>query len=112
MNSKMKVIWHDQAKEAVRKTAAYIRKHFGFQVRESFRNEVDKVQVLLTSNPYMGSEEPLLANQPVEYRSFVINRLNKIVYYIEGNTIHIADFWDTRREPKAQAQQVKENNKS
>ena len=107
MNSKMKVIWHDQAKEALRKTAAYIRKHFGIQERENFRNEINKVQVLLTSNPFMGPVEPLLADQPVEYRSFVINRLNKIVYSIEGDTIHIADFWDTRREPKAQAQQLK-----
>lgn len=107
MNSMMKVIWHDQAKDALRKTAAYIRKHFGFQVRENFRNEIDKVQVLLTSNPYMGLKEPLLEDQPVEYRSFIINRLNKIVYYIEGDIIHIADFWDTRREPKAQAEQLK-----
>ena len=39
----------------------------------------------------------------------VINKLNKIVYYFEGDTIHIADFWDTRREPQKQAQQIKDN---
>lgn len=106
MNLKKKVIWHKQAREALRKTAAFIRKNYGLQVRENFRNEVDHLQMLLTNNPYMGHEEPLLADQAIKYRSFVINRLNKIVYYIEGDTIHIADFWDTRREPKQQAQQV------
>lgn len=108
MNKVMKVIWHDQAKEALRETATYIRRHFGPQVRESFRNEVDHIQALLTSNPYMGSKEPLLADLTIEYRSFVVNKLNKIVYYVEEDTIHIADFWDTRREPQKQAQQLKE----
>lgn len=106
MNKVMKVIWHKQASTALRKTAAYIRKRFGLQVRENFRNEVDHVQMLLTNNPYMGSEEPLLADRTIEYRSFVINKLNKIVYYVEGDTIHIADFWDTRKEPQKQSQQV------
>lgn len=109
MNSDIRVIWHKQAREALRKTATYIRKNFGLQVRENFRNEVDQVQTLLTSNPYMGHKEPLLADRSIEYRSFVINKLNKIVYYFEGDTIHIADFWDTRREPQKQAQQIKDN---
>ena len=112
MNKVKKVIWHEQASTVLRKTAAFIRKRFGLQVRQNFRNEVNHVQMLLMDNPYMGSEEPLLADLPIEYRSFVINKLNKIVYYVEGDTIHIADFWDTRREPKKQAQQTKESLKS
>lgn len=108
MNSEIKVIWHKQAREALRKTAAYIRKNFGLQVKEDFRNEVAQVQTLLTSNPYMGQEEPLLANRSIKYRSFVINRSNKIVYYFDEDTIHITDFWDTRREPQSQAQQVQD----
>ena len=107
MNSRLKVIWHDQAKEALRNTAKYIRERFGIQVRENFRNEVDNVQKQLMNNPYMGPEEPLLADKTIKYRSFVINKLNKIVYYVEKDTIHIADFWDTRKEPKNQADQVK-----
>ena len=102
----VKVIWHKQAREALRETAAYIRKNYGLKVREDFRNEVNQVQTLLISNPYMGHEEPLLANRSIKYRSFVINKLNKIVFYFEGDTIHIADFWDTRREPNKQAQQT------
>ena len=72
MNKVMKVIWHKQASTALRKTAAYIRKQFGLQVRENFRNEVDHVQMLLMNNPYIGSEELLLDDRTIEYRSFVI----------------------------------------
>lgn len=53
--------------------------------------------------------EPLLEDLPVEYHSIVVNSLNKMVYRIADDTIHIADFWDTRREPKKQAQQLKDN---
>ena len=38
-----------------------------------------------------------------EYRSVVVHRNCKLVYYAEGDTLYIADVWDTRREPRAQA---------
>ena len=106
---KMNVIWHKQAREALRETAVYIRKNYDLKVKENFRNEVDCVETFLQSNPYMGPVEPLLADLPDGFRSIVVNHLNKIVYYVEDDTIHIADFWDTRREPKKQAQQTTES---
>ena len=33
------------------------------------------------------------------YRSIVATKYNKIIYFIDGDTIYIADLWDTRREP-------------
>ena len=41
------------------------------------------------------------------YRSIVVNHLNKMVYRVLDDYIEIVDFWDTRREPKNQAEQVK-----
>ena len=61
---------------------------------------------LLGEQPYMGKIEPYLAHRPVKYRSIVVNRLNKIVYRIDDDAIRIVAFWDTRREPKKQAEQV------
>ena len=55
----------------------------------------------------VGSLEPLLQHRSIPYRSIVINKLNKLIYYIENETIIVADFWDTRREPKEQANQIK-----
>ena len=104
---KMNVIWHKQAREALREAAVYIRKNYSLKVKENFRNEVDRVETLLQSNPYLGPVEPLLADLPDNFRSIVVNHLNKIVYYVEDDAIHIADFWDTRREPKKQAEQIK-----
>ena len=63
---------------------------------------------LLESNPHLGAIEPLMAHRAMTYRSIVVNRLSKIVYRIVEDHIEIADFWDTRREPVAQAAKVEE----
>lgn len=104
----MKVKWSADAKERLDKTADFIQEQFGIQSKMRFKKEVRRINDLLKVNPYLGSVEPLLEDLTTEYHSIVVNHLNKIVYFIKDNTIHIADFWDTRREPKAQAQQVKD----
>ena len=40
------------------------------------------------------------------YRSYVVNRLNKIVYFVKEDHIEVADFWDVRREPKKLSERV------
>ena len=57
--------------------------------------------------PTMGVIDPLFAHRKQTYRSLIVRRLNKIVYYVKGDTLHIAAFWDTRREPKSQARQTR-----
>ena len=68
--------------------------------------EVDKTVKLLMRSPNVGQIDPLYANRAFTYRSIIINGLNKLVYRIDNDVIHIVDFWDTRREPKNQASQV------
>ena len=96
----MRIVVNDEAKEKIRQTAKYIQNKFGKKARVDFRNEIDHVSRLLRNNPYLGPAEPFLAEAPVPYRSIVVNRLNKMVYWINGDVIEIVDFWDTRREPK------------
>ena len=104
----MKVVWSLQAKENLQQTSYYIRKEFGKKSKQKFLDEVLHVAVLLESNPYLGQVEPLLGEVSVEYRSIVINHINKLVYYIHENTIEIVVLWDTRREPKSLAKKVKQ----
>ncbi|MBQ6730021.1 MAG: hypothetical protein IJQ83_07815 [Bacteroidales bacterium] len=73
---------------------------------EIFYKRFNVFRTYLEDNPYMGQIEPLLANKPKEYRSIVINRLNKIIYYIKGETIRVSALWDTRREPKSLLDEV------
>lgn len=103
----MKVSWSKKAGDAVVQTSVYILDKFGPKASEEFLQEVQHVSDLLESNPCLGPVEPLLAQKSKPYRSVVLNHLNKIVYYIKDDTIRIAAFWDTRREPKAQADRLK-----
>ena len=64
--------------------------------------------MLLEKTPDMGQREILLMECSEQYRSLVVGRLNKIVYYINGEQIEIVALWDTRRERQLQAEETKE----
>lgn len=104
----MNLEWSDQAIDSLRETARYIGQSFGVKARVRFRQEVHYVEGLLREHPHLGAPEPFLANRPLLYRSVVVGHLNKIVYRVLDDRIEIVDFWDTRREPQAQAGEVKE----
>ena len=103
----MRVIWHPDARNRLRQTAIYVLTEYGRRSSAKFIKEVYRSERLIARFPNLGPAEPCLADAPVLYRSIVVNHLNKIVYWINGDVIEIVDFWDTRREPKKQAEQVK-----
>ena len=103
----MKIKWLHYASVQRQQVSAYIRKEFGVKRAKQFKQEVDFAAKSLARSPYIGQIDPLFADRPQTYRSVIVNGLNKMVYRIEGDTIYIAAFWDTRREPGGQAEQVK-----
>lgn len=103
----MRIEITDRADAQVQATAEYIKEEFGRRAEQKFKDKFREVIRLLATNPYLGPIEPLLADLPQTYRSVVVGNLSKIVYRVEDETIHIVDFWDCRREPKALAEEVK-----
>ena len=104
----MKVRWSDQAKEQLRQTSYYVRKKFGKTARDAFVSKIHQTNNQLSSNPYLGKTEPLLASLSKEYRSIVATSFNKLVYHIIDKHIEVAAFWDTRREPKSLIEDLEE----
>ena len=102
----MKVKWAPNAKNQLRHTAKYIRGEFGLKAQREFLQEVHSTNFLLSENPHLGPVEPLLVGAPTVYRSIVVQRLNKIVYYLTGDHIEVVAFWDVRREPKTLVNEV------
>lgn len=102
----MTIHWHRKADASLHKIEQYILKKFGERVRHEFMDEVDRSVSALADIPTIGKIDPLFAHRKQVYRSIIIRRFNKIVYYIKDDTIYIAAFWDTRREPKEQAEQT------
>ena len=103
----MEIIWADEAFSAWKDTIDYIIQEFGVRAAEKFYKKTEECQDCLTTSPLIGKIEPLLKNRSRSYRSLVINKHSKLVYYIENETINIVDFWDTRREPTQQANKHK-----
>lgn len=103
----MKSIITDLAKEQIRQIAKYIRKEFGKDRRDEFMKEVRQTRRLIERSPNIGPAESLLADRPAMYRSYVMNRLDKIVYRIDGDIIYIVAFWDVRRDPATLSDEVK-----
>ena len=86
----------------------------GLEVLRRLNREglLDRLPVFLitaeaSGNPCIGLREPLMAERPEGFRSVVVHRNCKLVYYVDGDTVYIADVWDTRREPLIQADNVK-----
>ena len=103
----MRVRWNDESKKRLRQTAQYIRKVFGDKAKEEFLQEVKHTNMLLGQNPHLGSLEAFLSDLPSMYRSIVVCHHNKIVYRLVDDHIEVVAFWDTRREPKKQAEEMK-----
>jgi plasmid stabilization system protein ParE len=104
----MRIEWTDRAVRGKQNVADYIRDRFGYKHKRKFVQEVDRTARMLMKHPNMGPVEPLLAERTQTYRSVVVGKLNKMVYYIEEDTvIYVVAFWDCRREPDTLASQVK-----
>ena len=56
-------------------------------------------QERLLKFPESGTPEALLRDRKIHYRSVIINDYYKMVYYIKGDVLRIAAFWDMRMHP-------------
>lgn len=100
----MKYQWRKQAEKQMAQEVRYCTYAFGAQVALNFIDSINKQVLLLSSHPHIGKVEPLLVHKKRhEYRSLVVHKHFKLIYYVESacDTIYIVDLWDTRREPAA-----------
>ncbi len=65
----------------------------------AFSRLVDEKLDKLLRFPDIGFPEPLLAGRKYFYRATVIKKSYKMIYYVDGETIWIAAFWDMRMNP-------------
>ena len=103
----MTVIVQKATARQISRVYTYGEQHFGKRAAEKTHARIVEALHLLAANPRLGVEEPLLAGRKRQYRSLVVHKLFKLVYYVKDNTLYIAALWDTRREPAVQAGSVK-----
>lgn len=95
------VVWIKKANKKRIAFLAYGEKEFGVKAALKMNNRIMDYVRRLADNPGMGAVEPLLQGRKKPYRSLVVHKLIKLVYYVDESrqTVFIADLWDTRREP-------------
>ena len=91
----MKLRRTPQALSGFRKVSSYILQSFGIQALREFRRRVHESEEAIVKMPNIGAIE-WTDEEGVIYRSLTIHRRSKLLYFIKGEYIFIADFWDTR----------------
>lgn len=94
----MKVEWTDRAKKDLRKLFDYYKDDAENLVAKSVTNHIVRQSMLLESLPLLGLVEPELQGKKEEYRSLILGN-QKIIYWIDGETVFIATLFDCRQDP-------------
>lgn len=100
------ISWYDEAKAGRSQVAKYIHDSFGDKRVKQFRQSVKQTVQMINRHPEIGPIDPLFADRARTYRSVVVDSLSKMVYFVEGDIIYIAAFWDCRMDPSTEADRV------
>ena len=101
MAAKVSVIWHVHATDRIKSAVEWCKLRFGERTAIKFYRRILAEGARLAYAPYIGFPEELLNDGPVFYRSLVVHRNFKLIYYVEDAyaELHIIDLWDVRRAP-------------
>ena len=82
---------------------------FGETTANNFAEKVGAINKDLERFPEIGYPEPLLKNRKKLYRARHIISRFKIIYRYDAvnDVVHVADIWDTRRDPDKLANRIK-----
>ncbi|MBQ3657275.1 MAG: type II toxin-antitoxin system RelE/ParE family toxin [Bacteroidales bacterium] len=105
----MKIVWAKQASKSAKEIALYINKSFGTKAKHEFLSAINDMIKKLEQNPLIGKLDPYMEGFAVEYRCVFVQRLSKVVYYVDGNKVTIVAFTDARRDPINIASQILQN---
>lgn len=77
----------------------YYNEMGGEQASVKLHQKYLKKQKRLLKYPESGFPEPLLRDRKILYRASIINEYYKVIYYVKGDVLRIAAFWDMRMHP-------------
>lgn len=103
----MRVVWNERAELRLAQIMEYGISAFGEKAAQLLMKEIRKNEARLAVCPYLGKKELVLEGLPISYRSLVIHRNYKLIYYIEDETVYIATLFDNRRNPAVMTDHLK-----
>ena len=82
----------------------YYKEMGGQRAAANLHQKYLKKRERLLKHPESGFPEPLLADRKIRYRASIINDYYKVIYYVSGDALRIAAFWDMRMSPERKRQ--------
>ena len=105
----MKVLWTEFAESQLDSIYDYIQTNNQRAAAEIYNDIIDE-SAMLARFPRMAAIEPLLTEFPEEYRSLIVRRNYKVVYYIDNETIiYVVAVFDCRQNPEKLKYIIKNN---
>lgn len=95
----MVVIWMPEALETLENIRLYLHKNDAPRAAAKLVQKLRKQSGHLANNPELGIKEPLLAEEPEGYRSLIVSKRYKLIYFIENETVYIDAIYDCRQHP-------------
>lgn len=94
----MKVVFTDQSIDSLNECMDFLSLTVNPRKIKAIQNSIlDKAETL-AQNPGIGQAEPLLQHLGFGHRRIVFHHI-KIIYKIEGDSVIITDFFDSRQDP-------------
>ena len=90
------IIWTKRANHSLHKQVSYVAENWSGEVVVEFVDKVYRFVELLADFPEMGT----VLNSEKELRSLSIKPYAQLLYRIEGETIILLRFTDTRQNPR------------
>lgn len=98
------IVWRKKAIESRVEILRYGKYVFGEKAARKLNDRIEECTARLRRFPASGFIEPLLTGRPILYRSILLNRRFKLIYFsvlIKGvEYVEIVDIWDTLLNPK------------
>lgn len=95
----MVIIWMPEALEVLENIRKYLHENDAPRAAAKLIGQLRKYAGNLADNPNLGIIEPLLAEDSNGYRSLIVRKRYKLIYYVEGETIYIDTIYDCRQQP-------------
>ena len=102
----MKIFWLKLAEEDIEAIYQFYTENKSIKAANKIYNDILNATDDLGKFPQMASIEHSLSNDDEEYRSLVVQKHFKVIYFIEDNFIYIAAVWDCRQNPQINTEKV------
>lgn len=103
----MRILWLELAEEDLDSIYHFYAKDKSVKASNKIYNEILDATETLADFPKMASIELDLSEDGDEYRSLVVGKYFKVIYFIEDDSIYIAAVWDCRQSPNTNISKIK-----